>query len=348
MTRSAVDGYTGPVTVDEWCGPDADLGDLEYGNVDAWGPLASTVTEDPGQGAPGASRFERSQLSFAERYEVKGVISRGKVAEVRLAWDRPFARNVAMKVLLPNPDNEAGRWRFFREARVQGQLGHPAVVPIHDLGLDPSGALYFTMQWIQGVRVDAALRASCGDEPEARASSDQLLHRLATLCAAFEYAHSRGVVHRDIKPTNLMLGPFGEAFILDWGLAKLRSEGAEEPLEDASGAGVTESGAVLGTIGYLSPEQLRGELDVDARADIYSLGVLLFEILARRPLHSGPISARTLSVLEIDGAHLAAACEAPVSEELDAICHAATRNQPSDRLASAGEIAAALDRHLRS
>ena len=321
--------------------------EVHLGDTDAWGPLGSTITGDSDSGpVPTDSRYARSSIGFEDRYEVLGVLATGRMAEIRLVRDRPFAREIAMKVLRAR--KPSSRWRFFREARVQGQLSHPAIVPVYDLGLDPSGDVYFTMKWVRGLRFDLAVGEHAGDEPGKTAFTQrQLLARMHQICLALHYAHSRGVVHRDLKPTNVMLGEFGEVYVLDWGLAKVRTEvnPRYEPVDDASGAMRTSDGSVLGTIGFMAPEQLQGEVDVNARADVYSLGAMLFELLAGEPLHKGSAATQALSSLKTDGARPSRSGR-EIPEPLDALCERALRVKPEDRLDSAAEMADVIEAHL--
>ena len=324
-------------------------------STEAWAPLASTLTDndddDDTQPSSRDSRFERSQLSYKERYELLGTLSAGAMAEVRLVKDLPFSREVAMKVLRAGRANESSRWRFFREARVQGQLSHPAVVPVYDLGVDPDGDLYFTMKWVRGLRLDLALAELREDQSEKPAFTErQLLARISQLCLAIHYAHCRGVVHRDLKPSNIMLGEFGEVYALDWGLAKVLSEvnPRYEPIDDASGAMQTSDGSVLGTIGYMAPEQLQGQVElVAAQCDVYSLGAMLFELVAAEPVHRGSAAMQALSSLKTDGASpKRRRPERDIPDSLDAICFAALRTDPKNRLPEAKAIADAIEEHL--
>ncbi|MBX3271446.1 MAG: serine/threonine protein kinase [Sandaracinaceae bacterium] len=320
-------------------------------STETWAPFGSTLDEEPDAAEPARPATDSvGPLDFHERYELLGTLAYGSMAEIRLCKDRPFAREVAMKVLRNAPSARSARWRFVREARVQGQLSHPAVVPTYDLGIDPSGDLYFTMKWVRGLRLDRAL-AELSEGAERPAFSErQLLSRFSQLCLALEYAHCRGVVHRDLKPSNIMLGEFGEVYVLDWGLAKVltESQARYEPIDDASGAMRTSDGSVLGTIGYMAPEQLQGEVDrVTTRADVYSLGAMLFELLAREPLHRGSAAIQALSSLKTDGASPRERREG-VPEGLDELCFAALRADPEQRLESAKAIADAIDAHLSS
>jgi len=292
------------------------------------GPWASTLVEgDPGESGP---------LEFGTRYEIVGVVSSGPMGEVRRCRDRPLARDVAMKVL-PHGNARIARWRFLREARVQAQLRHAGVVPVHDIGLDGEERPFFTMSWIEGRSFREALAAGL-----ARGAA---LDVLTQVCRAVAYAHARGVVHRDLKPSNVRVDEDGAAYLMDWGLAKLTSEEEEaEPITDASGAIETRAGSVLGTIGYMSPEQLRGEVErVDTSADVYGLGAMLFEVLTGAPLHPGKRAQRALSILRTDGASPAGRAPAlTIPPALDEACVAATRLDPAAREISAAELAALL------
>ncbi len=321
-------------------------------STETWAPFESTLDEEPdaSEDVPAESRYTRSQLAFAERYEVLGTLAAGSMAEIRLCKDRPFSREVAMKVLRQGPSSKTARWRFFREARVQGQLSHPAVVPVYDLGVDPAGDLYFTMKWVRGLRLDLAFGELREGAERPAFTERQLLARLAQLCLALHYAHCRGVVHRDLKPSNIMLGEFGEVYVLDWGLAKVLSETKPryEPIDDASGAMRTSDGSVLGTIGYMAPEQLQGEVDqVTTQSDVYSLGAMLFELLAREPVHRGSAAMQALSSLKTDGASpRERRPDLAIDEALDRICFAALRVDPAKRLDSAKAIADAIEAYL--
>ena len=195
----------------------------------------------------------------------------------------------------------------------------------------------------------------------------RLLTAFVSVCRAIDYAHARGVVHRDLKPSNIMLGEFGEVHVLDWGIAKVRSSAEIEPAGAApeelslgdtveaatpahAGTGPTAHGALLGTPGFMSPEQARGEIDrVDARSDVFALGAVLFEILTLSPMIRG-VSAmgrvQATARLELDRSPAARAPAGEVPPELDVACVLATMPDPKDRTRSAGELAEAVDRYL--
>ncbi|HEY4178387.1 MAG TPA: protein kinase [Kofleriaceae bacterium] len=218
----------------------------------------------------------------AERYEYREILGKGGMGEVRLCKDSRIMREVAMKVLRgPLRDDAELRVRFLREARVQGQLEHPAIVPVHDLGTAPDGAPFFTMKRVRGETLRTAIKAlRAGDR--SRYSRRRLLTAFSTVCLAVELAHRRGVVHRDLKPDNVMLGDFGEVYVLDWGIAKVLHRpdlpiGDDTGVELPPGGTPTRVGAVLGTPRYMAPEQQTGE--ASPASDIYALGVILHEIV---------------------------------------------------------------------
>jgi serine/threonine protein kinase len=227
----------------------------------------------------------------SRRYEEGALLGAGGMGEVRLDRDRHIGRAVAIKRLLPALANDPDATvRFLREARVQGQLEHPAIVPVYDVGV--SDELYFTMRRVRGRTLADVLSALASGEPAAleRYGFRRLLSAFAQVCLAIDYAHTRGVVHRDLKPSNIMLGDFGEVYVLDWGLAKVL--GAMDPATSAvelpaapADAPATIDGLPIGTIGYMSPEQAAGEIDsVDPRSDVFSLGAILYEILCGAPM----------------------------------------------------------------
>src|SRR5688500_7293472 len=213
-----------------------------------------------------------ANLAFGTRYEQEDLLGEGGMGAVRLYRDRQIGRRVAMKTLRAEhrvrPQSEL---RFVREARVQGQLEHPSIVPVHELGVDPSGASYFTMKRIRGVDLDTIVTGLAhGVSGLAdRWSRRRLLTAFSQVCLTVDFAHQRGVLHRDLKPGNVMLGEFGEVYVLDWGLAKPFAantivDEASEPvgLNPATGpAGgaspQTKLGTVLGTPGYIAPELVR-------------------------------------------------------------------------------------------
>jgi serine/threonine protein kinase len=198
-----------------------------------------------------------------ERYEVRGRLGRGGMGVVYAAYDRVLDREVAIKVL-DDLHVAADASRLLAEARILGQLEHPGIVPVHDAGTLPDGRVYYVMKLVRGDRLDAAIRSR---------SLPERLDLFLRICDTVAFAHARGVVHRDLKPANIMLGAFGEVLVIDWGVAT-HGDGSEQP-------------AIVGTPGYMAPEQERGSHQVDQRADVYALGVILASLIttpAPRPL----------------------------------------------------------------
>jgi serine/threonine-protein kinase len=288
------------------------------------------------------------------RYETLDVIGEGGMGNVLLARDRAIGRQVAMKVMRPDQSQRGDlRHRFRREALVQGQLEHPAIVPVYDLGVTADGSPCFTMKRVRGVTLEQiidAIRAGDADL-ELVHSRHQLLSAFGRVCLAIEFSHARGVLHRDLKPANVMLGDFGEVYVLDWGVAKLEGEAQEAVAAANVGAAIagTQLGAVMGTPGYLAPERVTPGALVDARSDVYSLGAVLFEILSLQPLHIAGVTGKSLDASTRAGTDSRPSSRAPqrnVPPELDAICVKATALAPADRFASCRELQAAVERFL--
>lgn len=288
-----------------------------------------------------------------ERYSLRRKLGKGAMGEVHLCKDARVGREVALKVILPHAQSDAqARARFIREARVQGQLEHPAIVPVYDLGIDPGGSIFFTMKYLRGMTLAQIIRALSHNDREAvqHFTRRRLLSAFASACLAVDFAHSRGVVHRDLKPSNIMLGHFGEVYVLDWGIAKLKEAESDAPVDDSLEDDVqTAADKILGTFGYLAPEQALGNrTGLDKRSDVYSLGAILFELLALEPLH--PKSTWTTMLQStLIGANAQASVRAPdkdVPPELDAICVKATMLDPRDRYASARDLHDAVERFL--
>ncbi len=273
------------------------------------------------------------------RYTERAVLGVGGMGKIVLAHDARIGREVAVKQLRPDRDlTPEERSRFLREAQVQGQLEHPSIVPVYDIDRRPDGTMFFTMRRVLGRTLEDILGDLKRGVPEAvaRHTQRELLQAFATVCLAVDYAHSRGVIHRDLKPGNIMLGDFGEVYVLDWGLARLIEPRAEgEPRERLSAPGIA-----LGTPLYMAPEQL-DDPNVDAVADVFALGAVLFEILTFKRLRtSGQVAA------PVDARTSVRAPERPVALELELLCVRATQHEPADRFPSARALQEALARYL--
>ncbi|MCA9641340.1 MAG: serine/threonine protein kinase [Myxococcales bacterium] len=278
---------------------------------------------------------------FAVRYEARDSLGEGGMGTVQLCHDRRVGRDVAMKLVRAEFGTSAQmRERFIREARVQGQLEHPSIVPVYDIGEGPNGEAYFTMRRVKGLTLEAVLFGLQNGDKEItrRYSQRRLLMAFSNVCLTIAYAHSRGVVHRDLNPANIMLGDFGEVIVLDWGLAKLPGIEDATPasqrvsLPDLHGL-TTRAGSVLGTPGYMPPEQIRGAERDDAKADIYALGSILFEIASLEPMHSGETvdDIFTSTLMGTQGRPSARAPHRNVPPELDELCLTASASDPAQR-----------------
>lgn len=251
------------------------------------------------EGPPGSPQ---ARGAVAGRYVVLRSHARGGLGEVFVARDLELERDVALKEMNEvQASNPRSRLRFLEEARVTATLEHPGIVAVHGLGWHPNGRPYYAMRLIRGETMRPAIERLHDPslvDPQARARALRaLVGRFASVCQAVGYAHDQGILHRDLKPDNVMLGPYGETLVVDWGLARRfgapeRSEADadEAPRSPASGGAGTELGVMVGTPGYMSPEQAAGRWDeIGPAADIYSLGAMLSVVLTgRRPGEARP------------------------------------------------------------
>ncbi len=277
----------------------AGRGELVGGNV-------ATVVGDPPDVTDPPSIHDRllqtADAAPDERYEEMGLIGEGGMGEVRRVWDNALHRSVAMKVLrreLAERDDLVQR--FVEEAQATAQLEHPGIMPVYDVGRLPDGRPYFTMKEIRG-------RSLLDVIEELHQESDggwgttvtgwtfpRLIGVFQQVCEAVAFAHARGVLHRDLKPTNVMVGAFGEVVVMDWGLAKIAGAVSGTGLgqqvvtvRSRGGTYVTRMGSVAGTPNYMPPEQARGEHGlIGPWSDVYALGAILYEILADRAPYDG-------------------------------------------------------------
>jgi serine/threonine protein kinase len=218
------------------------------------------------------------------RYELQDEIGRGGMGVVYRAHDRELQRDVALKVLGAGGDAGDLARRLHREARVLASLEHPGMVPVYDVGV-LDGRSFYVMQLVRGRRLD-----QWAAESPSRA---ERLRAFERICETVAFAHAHGVVHRDLKPGNVMLGAFGEVLVMDWGVAKVLADASGAP-PGSSGDGDTAAGTVLGTPGYMAPEQAAGDTRaVDARTDVYALGGLLHFLLAGSPPTVGSLPRDT-------------------------------------------------------
>ncbi len=298
------------------------------------------------------------------RYRVLEEIGQGGMGRVFKVWDGDLRRILAMKVVrrerLSRGSEARLLSRFLEEAQIAAQLDHPGILPVHDLGFDGEGNLFFTMRLVRGRDLSAVLDA----RPSPEWTLPRLLSTLHKVCEALAYAHARGVLHRDLKPSNVMVGRFGEVYVMDWGLARVVGrERAPTPApgrRDLSGTVntvqrserrlspdsplFTQEGDVMGTPAYMPPEQARGELDsLDARSDVYAIGAMLYHTLVGKPPFTRgnewetprDVLARVLQGPPEALARLARA----TPPELVAITEKAMAREREERYASASELA---------
>jgi hypothetical protein len=281
----------------------------------------------PGRTPDTAEEPEREQTRVSSVYAYGEVIGRGGMGEVVLAHDRRIGRDVAIKRLHAASATADEVSRFTREARIQARLDHPAVVPVYELGRDETGRPFFTMKRLAGVTLSEMLASPVP-------TRQRLLRAFADVCRAIDFAHVRGVVHRDLKPGNIVLGEFGDVYVLDWGVARVLEDApAEVSTADVDTIeGATPADHVIGTPGYMAPEQLRTE-EVDRPADVYALGAILFEVLTGEPLHPRHETAATIASTLGDGPASPARRrpDRTIAPELDALCIAMLAPDPTTR-----------------
>lgn len=302
---------------------------------DRTSPTLDDPSVHPGRGARVEDRL------LAGRYRLGPVIARGAMGVVHRATDEALEREVAIKVL--ERDGVVARARFAEEALVTAGLQHPGIVPIHEIGQLEDGRPYYAMKLVSGrTLVEAAAQATTTDARLA------LVPAVLAVADAVGYAHSRGVIHRDLKPHNVLVGEFGEIVVIDWGIAKAvaaptTSDGDVSEDERARNEGLTLAGSVLGTPAYMPPEQAAGEA-VDTRADVYAIGAMLYHVLTGAPPYRGG-SAEAVCLAVLEQAPPPLPTRSPdLPADLVAIVNRAMARAAADRYPSARELAADLRR----
>lgn len=280
------------------------------------------------------------------RYTLVRWIDHGGMGTVYLVADRTLGRPAALKVLhLPDPSGEMSA-RLLHEARLVARLEHPNIVPVHDAGTLPDGRVYYVMKYVRGKRLDEWR----GEGPTRPA----MLRLFQRVCHAVAFAHSQGVIHRDLKPENVMVGTFGEALVLDWGVAKAIGRPKEDAETapagpegvDTAGA-LTAKGVIVGTPSYMAPEQARGDSDrLDARADVWALGAILYYLLCGRPPFEGSSAAEILRRVAAERPVPPRKRDPAIPKALQSMCMKAMAPEPEDRYRSAHEMAEDVDRYL--
>ncbi len=275
-----------------------------------------------------ADDLARLQQALAAHYAVNRAIGSGGMATVYLAHDRKHDRPVALKVLRPELALALGPERFLREIRLTARLDHPYILPLLDSG-DADGLLYYVMPYVEG----EALRDRL--DREGQLSLEAAVQIAREVAGALAHAHGRGIVHRDIKPENILLSG-GHARVADFGIARAVSA--------AGGDSLTETGLIIGTPAYMSPEQAAGQQDLDGRSDTYALGCVLYEMLAGHPPFTGGTAREVLMRHTMDAVPSLTAARPLVTTELEHTIARALAKTPADRFSSAVDFAEALAR----
>ncbi len=276
------------------------------------------------------------------------------MGEIWLAEDTRIGRQVALKKL--RAGRQERQARFLVEAQVTGQLEHPSVVPLHDLGHDENGQPFYVMKFIQGRRLTDAI----ADYHAKKASSDwpsdlqfrRLLETFVSVCNAVAYAHSKGVLHRDIKPDNVMLGPYGETLVVDWGLAKVLGQ-PDQPastsvrLSGGASSSATQDGAIVGSPYYMAPEGAeRGADAIDHLSDVYLLGATLYQILTAKPPRQGSSQQELIDLARKGRPIIPRQVDPRIPRTLEAICLKAMAYRKEDRYDNPISLAEDIQRFL--
>ena len=306
--------------------------------------LAETFAEVHPPSTPEADTSSADAPVAWDRYELQGEIGAGGMGRVYRAKDRQFGRTIALKQLL-HPDRSDARDRFELESFVTGNLEHPGIPAVYERGVDSGRRPFYAMRHVQGKTLGKAI-----DECADLSARLQLVPVLIRVAQTLAYAHSQGVVHRDIKPDNVVIGEHGEAFVLDWGIAKIRGMAKSSAAQGSMSGGrsgsstATIDGQVIGTPAYMAPEQAAGNLDrIDERTDVFAIGAILYHLLSGHP----PYQERSLGQM-LDAAKNGSIADIE-SEARDApralriICKRALEKNPQDRFSSAEAMATALE-----
>jgi serine/threonine-protein kinase len=274
--------------------------------------------------ATGTVEVAKVRNALASRYRIERVLGEGGMATVYLAEDLKHRRKVAVKVMRPELAATLGADRFLREIEIAAQLSHPHILPVHDSG-ESGGILYYVMPYVEGESLRERVHR------EGQLPVDEALRLAREVAEALGYAHRRGIIHRDIKPANVMVGE-GHALVADFGIARATD----------GGQALTQTGLSVGTPQYMSPEQATGERDIDARADVYAIGAVLYEMLSGRPPYTGSTPQAVLAKSLTEEVAPLAGVRPGVPAPVAAVVAKAMARRPADRYASGVELEQAL------
>ena len=284
----------------------------------------------PRTAATGVLEVSKVKKALATRYKVERVLGEGGMATVYLAQDLKYHRSVAVKVMRPELASTLGADRFLREVEIAAQLSHPHILPMYESG-EAEGLLYYVMPYVEGETLRDRIHR------ETQLPVEEALKIAREVSEALAYAHEHGIIHRDIKPANILLGG-GHAMVADFGIARAVSNTATEAL--------TQTGLAVGTPHYMAPEQAMGDREVDARADIYAVGALLYEMIAGEPPFTGPTPRAIMSRSMTEAPRSLIISRTELQPDVDRVAMRALAKTPADRYPTARALVSALDQAL--
>ena len=316
-------------------------------------PHQSSSHQQGDTSRPASTTGEKSQRQHSEReygsYRKMREHAHGGMGQISIARDENLKREVALKELNASAtDRKDIVRRFHDEAEITARLEHPGIVPVHAFGTDGKNRPYYTMKFVRGKTFQDAIKEfhTLPDKAESQPSAFRdLVRRFAAVCQTMSFAHEKGIIHRDLKPVNIMLGEHGETLVMDWGLAKPHSENDDGTLGDLAAEKLsnrpemTAAGKIVGTPAYMSPEQAAGDLlHISPQSDIYSLGVILFQMLTDQLPYTGKSSLEIVQKVLNEESPRPSEVTYGVPKGLDAICVKAMAREQSDRYFSAAAM----------
>ncbi len=301
---------------------------------------ATLVNADTLVAKPEARADTPGSPAPASRYQHLSVLGEGGMGRVEKVLDRDLVREVAVKHLRADIAGNAALFeQFVWEARVTARLDHPHIVPLHDLGKGSGGRLFFTMKLVRGRTLEDVIR----EASKGAADPQRRLRMFLAICQAVAFAHARGVLHRDLKPGNVMIGEYGEVLVTDWGLALPLPDERGDALRAVAPAGLATTSA--GTPAYMSPEQVRGE-PLDARSDVWALGTILYELIALQPAFRGATVPMILAAVVAGDAPPLNKVAKDVPSSLLAVVSKAMALDPAERYREVHELVADVEEVL--